>query len=94
MEANGGFGIEFRPRNRCAAALPVRLSGLIPGHVTMQTKNMHDVFGHHGIASGGSILQSGAFGSVGWLTKGSTPAERLNTAFKFERPGGNRSRDA
>src|SRR6516164_10357009 len=53
MEANGGFGVEFGPHNRCAAPLPVGLSRLIPVHVTMQTKNMHDdVFRHHGIAVG------------------------------------------
>ena len=31
--------------------------------------------------------QSGAFASFGWLTKDSTPAERLNMAFKFGKTG-------
>src|SRR6266566_2386 len=35
----------------------------------------------------GSTLPSGAFGSLGWLTKASTPAERLNIAFKFGNSG-------
>src|SRR5271166_5888710 len=35
-----------------AAPLPIGLSHLIPGHVTMQTKHMHhDVFRHHRIAA-------------------------------------------
>jgi hypothetical protein len=73
--------------------VPVDLSRLIPGHVTMQRKDTHDdVAVIMGLPPGGSILQSGAFGSVGWLTKDSTPAERLNMALKFGRPGGNRSR--
>jgi hypothetical protein len=81
MEANGGFGVELGPHNRCAAPLPVGLSRLIPRHVTMQTKNMHDdVFGHLMGSPGGSILQSGAFGSFGWSTKDSTPVEQLNMA--------------
>src|SRR5438093_1038132 len=40
-----------------------------------------------GSPSGGSILPSGALGSLGWLTKASTPAERLNIAFKFGNSG-------
>src|ERR1700687_4724054 len=40
-----------------------------------------------GSPPGGSILPSGAFGSLGWLTKASTPAERLNMAFKFGNSG-------
>jgi hypothetical protein len=40
-----------------------------------------------GSPPGGSILRSGAFGSFGWLTRGSTPAERLNMAFKFGKTG-------
>src|ERR1700730_1406744 len=40
-----------------------------------------------GSPPGGSILPSGAFGSFGWLTKASTPAERLNIAFKFGNSG-------
>src|SRR5437764_683097 len=35
----------------------------------------------------GSILPSGAFGSRGWWMKASTPAERLNIAFKFGKSG-------
>ena len=80
--------VEFGPHNRCSAPLPVGLSRLIPGHVTMQTKNMHDDYSViMGSPPGGSILRSGAFGSFGWLTRGSTPAERLNMAFKFGKTG-------
>jgi hypothetical protein len=40
------------PYNRRAAPLPIGLSGLIPGHVTMKTKSMHDdVLRHHRIAA-------------------------------------------
>ena len=34
----------------------------------------------------GSTLPSGTFGSLGWLIKASTPAERLNIAFRFGKP--------
>src|SRR5260370_5790928 len=40
-----------------------------------------------GSPPGGSILPSGAFGSLGWLTNASTPAERLNIAFRFGNAG-------
>src|SRR5260370_24031125 len=40
-----------------------------------------------GSPPGGSILPSGAFGNRGWLTKASTPAERLNIAFRFGKSG-------
>src|SRR3984893_1247749 len=40
-----------------------------------------------GSPPGGSILPSGAFGSFGWLTNASTPAERLNMAFRFGNTG-------
>src|SRR5438445_246291 len=40
-----------------------------------------------GSPPGGSILPSGTFGSLRWLTKASTPAERLNIAFKFGNSG-------
>lgn len=32
-------------------------------------------------------MQSGAFGSFDWLTKESTPAKRLNVAYKFGKTG-------
>src|SRR5580658_8145263 len=40
-----------------------------------------------GSPPGGSTLHRGAFGSFGWLTKDSTPAARLNMAFKFGKAG-------
>ena len=40
-----------------------------------------------GSPPGGSTLHSGAFGSFGCPTKDSTPAERLNMAFKFGKTG-------
>ena len=40
-----------------------------------------------GSPPGGSTLQSGAFGSFGCLIKDSTPAERLNMAFRFGKVG-------
>ena len=40
-----------------------------------------------GSPPGGSTLHSGAFGSFGCLTKDSTPADRLNMAFKFGKVG-------
>src|ERR1700722_14949362 len=40
------------PYDRRAAPLPIGLSRLIPGHVTMKTKNVHDdVFRHHRVAA-------------------------------------------
>ena len=40
-----------------------------------------------GSPPGGSTLPSGTFGSLGCLMKDSTPAERLNMAFKFGKAG-------
>src|SRR5947209_3728824 len=40
-----------------------------------------------GSPPGGSILPSGTFGSLGWSTNASTPAERLNIAFRFGNTG-------
>ena len=40
-----------------------------------------------GSPPGGSTFQIGAFGSLGCLTKDSTPAERLNMAFRFGKAG-------
>src|SRR5271169_3365610 len=40
-----------------------------------------------GSPPGGSILPSGTFGSLGWLTNASTPAERLNMAFRLGNTG-------
>src|SRR5216684_4452543 len=40
-----------------------------------------------GSPPGGSILPSGTLGNFEWLTKASTPAERLNIAFRFGNAG-------
>ena len=86
MGRNCYDGSEWRLWGRVRAAQS--LCGATPGwsepldtrHVTMQTKNMHDdVFRHHGIAAGRL--------DFGWLTRDSTPAERLNMAFKSGRTG-------
>src|SRR6516165_1988451 len=59
--------------NREDALMPA-----IPGHVTMQTKNMHDdVFRHHGIAAGRLDLEERCIWQLWMVGRGSTQAERL-----------------
>src|SRR5262249_12437884 len=64
------FGVEFWPHNRCTAPLPTDLSRLIPGHVTMQTKDRHDDgLRHHGIVAGRPDLAERCIWQLWMLTK-------------------------
>ena len=86
METIGGFGVEFGPHNRCAAPLPVGLSRLIPGHVTMQTKNMHDdVFRHHGIAAGRLDLAERCIWQLWMVDKGFDPGRAAEHGFQIRK---------
>src|SRR5438034_333526 len=51
------------------APLPFGLGRLITGHITMKAQHVHDdLFGHHRIAAGGSILPSGTLWQL-WMVK-------------------------
>src|SRR5262249_18749662 len=66
----------------------IGLSRMISRHVAMETENVHDDYSVIiGSPLGGSTLPSGTFGSFGCLIKDSTPAARLNIAFKFGKTG-------
>ena len=84
--SNDGFGVEFGPHNRCAAPLPVGLSRLTPGYVTMQTKNMHDdVFRHHGIAAGRLDLAERCIWQLWMVDKGFDPGRAAEHGFQIRK---------
>ena len=77
------------PNDPGPTPLPIGLSRLIARHVAMQPQHVHnDVFGHHRIAARRFDLAEWDLGHPRMVDiKASTPADRLNIAFRLGKSG-------
>src|ERR1700735_4266301 len=74
--------------NRRAAPLPIGLSRLIPGHVTMKTKDMHDdVFRHHRIAAWRLDLAQRRLRQLWMINEGLDPGRATEHGFQIRKTG-------